>query len=116
MCFHGFSEGSEVETERTRGQEAIGVTPLSFFQAQFRLSRLQYALDPNTKKLYDDENEYGNQIGGDVAGTKLMKIANGFYDSPASLGKYLEKEFSRGLPIKGHEERSACQIHSSMTI
>ena len=41
-----------------------------------------------------------------------MKINKGYYDSPAGLGKYLEKEFARNLPIKGHEERSACQIHS----
>ena len=42
-----------------------------------------------------------------------MKIPTGYYDSPASLGKYLEKEYARNLPIKGHEENSACQIHSS---
>ena len=42
-----------------------------------------------------------------------MKIPTGYYDSPASLGKYLEKEFSKNLPINRHEEISACQIHSS---
>ena len=42
-----------------------------------------------------------------------MKIITGYDESPASLGKYLEKEFSKNLPIKGHEELSAIQIHSS---
>ena len=45
--------------------------------------------------------------------TILMKIPKGYYDSPPCLGKYLENEFARNLPIKGHEELSACQIHSS---
>ena len=42
-----------------------------------------------------------------------MKIPTVYYDSPVSLGKYLEKEFAKNLPIYGHEEVSACQIHSS---
>ena len=42
-----------------------------------------------------------------------MKIPTGYYDSPARLGKYLEKEFAKNLHIKGPEELSACQIDSS---
>ena len=29
------------------------------------------------------------------------------------VGKYLEKEFAKNIPIKGDEELSACQIHCS---
>ena len=53
------------------------------------------------------------QIGLEFDGTKQMKIPTGYYDNPASLGKYLQKEFAMNLPINGHEELSACQIHSS---
>ena len=74
---------------------------------------MQHPLDPNAKKLYDYGNKYAKQIGRDFDGTKLMKIPTGYYDSPASLGKYLEKEFAKNLPNKWHEELSACQIHSS---
>ena len=42
-----------------------------------------------------------------------MKIPTGHYDSPDSLGKYLEKEFAKNLPNKGHVELNECQIHSS---
>ena len=42
-----------------------------------------------------------------------MKIPTGYYDSLANLGKYLEKEFAKNPPIKGHEELSAWQIHTS---
>ena len=41
-----------------------------------------------------------------------MKIPTGYYERPASLGKYLKKEFARNLPIKDRAELSACQIHS----
>ena len=41
-----------------------------------------------------------------------MKIPTGYYDSPARLGIYLEKEFAKNLPIKGHEELSSCQMHT----
>ena len=40
-----------------------------------------------------------------------MKIPNGYYDSPASLGKYLETEFGSNSPNKGDDELTACQIH-----
>ena len=61
---------------------------------------MQHPLDLNGKKLYDYANEYPKQIGLEFDGTKLMKIPTGYYDSPASLGKYLEKEFAKNLPIK----------------
>ena len=41
-----------------------------------------------------------------------MKIPTGYYDRAASLGKYLQKEFAKNPPIKGHEELSACEIHT----
>ena len=105
---------SEAEMERQREQQAPkGYTPFAYFKAQCRLSSMQHPLDPNAKKLYDYANQYAKQIGREFDGTKLMKIPTGYYDSPASLGKYLEKEFAKNLPIKGHEELSACQIHSS---
>ena len=74
---------------------------------------MQNPLDSNAKKLYDYANEYGKQMGREFDDTKLMKIATGYYDSRASLGKYLEKAFVKNLPITGHEELSACQIQSS---
>ena len=46
-------------------------------------------------------------------GTKVMKISPRYYDSPASLEKYIEREFRSNMPIKGYEELTACQIHSS---
>ena len=53
-----------------------------------------------------------NKFDRNFPGTILMKIPTGYYDSHASLGKYLENEFAMNLPIKDHEELSACQIHS----
>ena len=41
-----------------------------------------------------------------------MKIPTGYYECPAILEKNLEKEFATNLPIKDHEEVSACKIHS----
>ena len=105
---------SEAEREKQKEQQATeGDTPLAYFKPQCRLSSMQHPLDPNAKKLYDYATEYGKQIGREFDGTKLMKIPTGYYDSPASLGKYLEKEFAKNLPIKGHEELIACQIHRS---
>ena len=63
---------------------------------------MQHPLDPNAKKLYDYRNENEKRIGREFDGTKLMKIPTGYYDNPASLAKYLEKEFAKNLPIKGH--------------
>ena len=74
---------------------------------------MQPPWDPNAKNLYDYANEYGKQIGREVDVTKLMKIHTGYFDSHASLWKYLEKEFAKNLHIKCHEELSAIQIHSS---
>ena len=73
---------------------------------------MQHPLDDRVKKHYDYANEYANQVGLEFAGTKLLKIPNGYYVSPAIHWKYLEKEFARNLPIKGHEEFSACLIKS----
>ena len=100
---------SEAEKEMRKEQQATeGDTPLAYFKAQCRLSIMQHPLDPNAKKLYDYANEYGKQIGREFGGTKLMKIPTGYYDSGASLGKYLEKEFARNPLSKGHAELSAC--------
>ena len=105
---------SEAEIEKETPQQATEAdTPLAYFKAECRLSSMQHPLDPNAKKLYDYANEYGKQIGREFDVIKLMKIPNGCYPTPASLGKYLEKEFAKNLPIKGHAELSACQIHSS---
>ena len=105
---------SEAEKEMQKKQQATeGDIPLAYFKAQCRLSSMPHPLDPNAEKLYDYANEYAKQIGRVSDGTKLMKKPTGYDDSPVRLGKYLEKEFSKNLPIKGHYDLSACQIHSS---
>ena len=82
---------SEVENEKQKEQPATGDTPLAYFKAQCRLSSMQHPLDPSAKKLYDNVNEYAKQTGREFDGTKLMKIPTGYYDSPASLGKYWKR-------------------------
>ena len=105
---------SQAEKEKQKEQqETEGDTKLAYFKAQCRLSSIQHPLDPNAKKLSDYANDNAKQMDREFVGTKLMKILTGYYDNPASIGKYLEKELSKNLPIKGHEEVSACQIHSS---
>ena len=42
-----------------------------------------------------------------------MKVHSGYYDRSAILWKYLEMEFAKKLPFKGHEELRAFQIHRS---
>ena len=106
-------ESEAVREKQAEQQATEGDTPLAYFKAQFRLSSMQHPLDPNDKKLYDYGTEYAKQIGGEIDGTKLLKIPTGYYDSHASLGKYLDNELAKNLPIKGHEELSACQIHCS---
>ena len=103
---------SEVKTKKQKTQKETGDRPLAYFKAQCPLWSMQLPLDPSAKKLHDNFNEYAKQIGRESNGTKLMKIPTGYYDSPDSLGQYLENEFARNLPIKDHEERSAFQIHS----
>ena len=102
---------SEAEKEKQKEPQETGDTTLAYFRGQCRMSSLQYPLDPNAKKLYDYANEYVKQIGREFDGTKLMKIPKGYYASPACLGKYLENEFARNLPIKDLEELRAGQIH-----
>ena len=104
---------SVAEKEKQNQQQATeGDTPLAYFKPQCRLSIMQHPLDRNAKKLQDYANEYAKQIGREFLAAKLMKIPTGYYDSPARLGIYLEKEFAKNLPIKGHEELSSCQMHT----
>ena len=90
----GSVKESEAEREKQKEQPAPeGDTRLAYFKRQCRLSSMQHPLDPKAKKLQDHENECAKQIGREIDGTKLMKILSGYYDSPASLVKYLEKQF-----------------------
>ena len=99
---------NEAEKEKQKQKEATVDTPIAYFKSQCRLSSMHHPLDPYAEKLYDYANEYEKQIGRELDRTKLMKIPTGYYDCPICLGKYLEMEFARNLPIKGDEEQSAC--------
>ena len=102
----------EEEREMQREQQATEGDTLAYFEAQCRLSSMQSPLDSDAEKLYDYANEYAKQIGRVFDGTKLIKIPTGYYDTPSSLGKYLEMEFARNFPSKDQEQLRACQIHS----
>ena len=56
---------------------------------------MQHPLDEKAKMLYDYVNHYAIQIEREFDGTKPRKILTVSYDSPAGLGKYLDKEFGR---------------------
>ena len=72
---------------------------------------MQHPLDPNAKKVSHYAHDYGNQIGLEVDWTQLMNIPTQYNDSTANLGRYLENEIARNLPIAANEVLSACHMY-----
>ena len=73
---------------------------------------MQYPLKLNSARISHFGSEYVIQIELKFDGIKLMKIPTGYYDRLGTLGKCLQNEFSRNVPMKGHAEISPCQIDS----